>query len=110
MPEAFTRANQRVGPDTVTVLEAARRLGLYVVASASVYQGQLTRNLPPVVAQYVPGFSTDAQRALQFVRSTPGIGTALVGMKSVAHVEENAAVAAAAPMAWEQFRQMFAEA
>jgi aryl-alcohol dehydrogenase-like predicted oxidoreductase len=110
MPEAFTRANQRVGPDTVTVLEAARRLGLYGVASASVYQGQLTRNLPPVVAQYVPGFSTDAQRALQFVRSTPGIGTALVGMKSVAHVEENAAVAAAAPMAWEQFRQMFAEA
>jgi len=109
MPEAFTRANQRVGKDTVTVLEAARRLGIYVIASASVYQGQLTRNLPSVVAEYVPGFTTDAQRALQFVRSTPGIGTALVGMKSVAHVEENAAVAAAAPMAWEQFRRMFAE-
>lgn len=107
MPEAFTRANQRVGPDTVTVLEAARRLGLFVMASASVYQGQLTQNLPPVVAEYVPGFTSDAQRALQFVRSTPGIGTALVGMKSLAHVEENAAVAAAAPMAWEQFRRMF---
>jgi len=109
MPEAFTRANQRVGQDTVTVLEAARRLGIYVMASASVYQGQLTRNLPPVVAEYMPGFTTDAQRALQFVRSTPGIGTALVGMKSIAHVEENAAVAAAAPMAWEQFGRMFAE-
>lgn len=109
MPEAFTRANQRVGADTVSVLEAARRLGVYVVASASVYQGQLTRNLPEVVAQYVPGFASDAQRALQFVRSTPGVGTALVGMKTIAHVEENAAVAAAAPMAWEQFRRMFSE-
>jgi aryl-alcohol dehydrogenase-like predicted oxidoreductase len=110
MPEAFTRANQRVGSETVPVLEAARRLGVYVMASASVYQGQLTRNLPAVVAEYVPGFGSDAQRALQFVRSTPGIGTALVGMKTVAHVEENAAVAAASPMVWEQFRRMFSEA
>lgn len=110
MPEAFTRANQRVGKDTVTLLEAARRLDVYVMASASVYQGQLTRNLPAVVAEYVPGFDTDAQRALQFVRSTPGIGTALVGMKSVAHVEENAAVAARPPMEWERFRRMFSEA
>lgn len=110
MPEAFTRANQRVGKETVTPLEAARRLGVYVMASASVYQGQLTRDLPAVVADYLPGLGTDAQRALQFVRSTPGIGTALVGMKSLAHVEENAAVAAVPPMAWDQFKRMFSEA
>lgn len=109
MPEAFTRANQRVGRDTFPLLEAARRLGIFVMAAASVYQGQLTRNLPGVVAEYLPGFSTDAQRALQFVRSTPGIGTALVGMKSVAHVEENAAVGALPPMAWDDFRRMFSE-
>jgi aryl-alcohol dehydrogenase-like predicted oxidoreductase len=110
MTEAFTRANQRVGGDTVTALEAARRLGLYVVASASVYQGALTRDLPPVVADYLPGLRTDAQRALQFVRSTPGVGTALVGMKTLAHVEENAAVAVVPPMVWEQFKRMFSEA
>lgn len=110
MPEAFTRANQRVGGQTVTALEAARRLGVYVMASASIYQGQLARNLPPVVAEYLPGFAADAQRAIQFVRSTPGIGTALVGMKSVAHVEENAAVAATAPMPWEQFGRLFTQA
>lgn len=110
MPEAFTRANQRVGEETVTVLEAARRLGLYVMASASVHQGQLTRNLPPVLAEYLPGLGSDAQRALQFVRSTPGIGTALVGMKAVAHVEENAAVAATVPMPWEQFGRLFTAA
>lgn len=110
MPEAFTRANQTVGTDVVPVLEAARRFDVYVMASASVYQGQLTRNLPPVIAQYVPGFETDGQRALQFVRSTPGIGTALVGMKTVAHVEENAVVARTSPLAWEEFRRMFSEA
>ena len=109
MPEAFTRANQQVGADTVPALHAAQRLGLHVMASASVYQGQLTRNLPPVVAEYLPGLTTDAQRALQFVRSTPGIGTALIGMKSVAHVEENARVAETPPMAWEQFERLFTQ-
>jgi aryl-alcohol dehydrogenase-like predicted oxidoreductase len=110
MPEAFTRATQRVGGEVVSALEAARRLDLYVMASASVYQGQLTRGLPGVIAQFLPGLATDAQRALQFVRSTPGIGTALVGMKSAAHVEENAAVAGAPPMPWEEFKRLFTEA
>ncbi len=107
MPEAFTRPNQKVGKDMVSTLEAARRLGVYVMASASVYQGQLTRNLPAVIGEFLPGLGTDAQRALQFVRSTPGIGTALVGMKSAAHVEENAGVAASPPVPWDQFKRLF---
>ena len=110
MTEAFTRANQRLGKDTVSTLEAAKRLDVYVMASASVYQGQLTRNLPPLFAEYLPGLTTDAQRALQFARSTPGIGTALVGMKSTAHVDENAGVAAAPPIPWEKFKNLFAAA
>lgn len=110
MTEAFTRANQKVDGDVVTALEAARRLNLYVMASASIYQGRLARDLPSVVADFLPGFSADAQRALQFVRSTPGIGTALVGMKSVAHVEQSAAVVRAAPMPWEQFQRLFTKA
>jgi len=107
MTEAFTRANQRVGKDTVPALEAARRLGIYVMASASVHQGQLTRNLPPMLTEFLPGLQTDAQRALQFVRSTPGVGTALVGMKTVAHVDENAGVAATTPMPWNEFGRLF---
>jgi aryl-alcohol dehydrogenase-like predicted oxidoreductase len=110
MTEAFTRANQQVGSETVTALEAARRLDLYVMASAAVHQGQLTRNLPAVLAEFLPGLETDAQRALQFVRSTPGIGTALVGMKTVAHVHENAGVGAVAPLPWDNFKRMFSEA
>jgi aryl-alcohol dehydrogenase-like predicted oxidoreductase len=110
MTEAFTRATQRASADLVTVVEAARRLGIYVVASASVHQGQLTRNLPPVVAQYLPGLETDAQRALQFVRSTPGIGTALVGMKSTEHVEENALVTGVRPLPAADFARLFTPA
>jgi aryl-alcohol dehydrogenase-like predicted oxidoreductase len=109
MTEAFTRANQRVKDRMVPVLEAARELGVTVMASASLHQGQLMR-LPPVMAEYIPGLGTDAQRALQFVRSTPGIGTALVGMKTPAHVDENAAVGAIPPMVWEQFQRLFSAA
>jgi predicted aldo/keto reductase-like oxidoreductase len=109
MPEAFTRANQKVDGVFVSTLEAARRLGMYVMASASVYQGQLTRGLPSVVTDYLPGFTSDAQRAIQFVRSTPGVGTALVGMKTLDHVEDTAGVAATSPMPWEQFKRLFNE-
>jgi predicted aldo/keto reductase-like oxidoreductase len=94
----------------VPALAAAQRLGLYVMASASVYQGQLTRNLPAMIADYLPGLDTDAQRAIQFVRSTPGIGTALVGMKSVAHVDENGGVAARPPVPWDEFQRLFSAA
>jgi aryl-alcohol dehydrogenase-like predicted oxidoreductase len=110
MPEAFVRANQTVQGALVPLVEAARRLGVFVVASASVYQGQLARNLPPMVATLLPGLATDAQRALQYVRSTPGIGTALVGMKSATHVEENAGVAAVPPQPWAEFQRFFAAA
>ena len=110
MPEAFTRGNQRLGEAVVSTLDAAGKLGLYVMASAPIYQGKLAQNLPPVIADVLPGLATDAQRALQFVRSTPGIGTALVGMKSVGHVDENAGVAAAPPVPWEQFQRLFTAA
>jgi len=110
MPEAFVLANQKFPDGLVPALEAARRLGVYAMASASVYQGQLTQRLPAMVAEYLPGLETDAQRAIQFVRSTPGIGTALVGMKSLDHVEENAGVARVPPAPWEQFQRFFAPA
>jgi aryl-alcohol dehydrogenase-like predicted oxidoreductase len=110
MHDAFTRATQMIDGAAVTILEAARRLGIYVMASASVHQGQLTRNLPAEFATLLPGLETDAQRAIQFVRSTPGIGTALVGMKSVEHVEENALVTGVPPLPADDFARLFTQA
>jgi aryl-alcohol dehydrogenase-like predicted oxidoreductase len=107
MLEAFTLANQRADAGLVPMLRTAEHAGLYTMASASIMQGQLSRGLPPELGATLPGLATDAQRALQFVRSTPGVGTALVGMKTIAHVEENAGVARTPPVPWEQFQRLF---
>ena len=109
MTEAFTARTSRSGAEPVSLMEAAQRLDIYVMTSASIYQGQLARNLPPIIGEFLPGLETDAQRALQFVRSTPGVGTALVGMKQVAHVEENARVSQVPPLGWDQFQKLFNE-
>jgi aryl-alcohol dehydrogenase-like predicted oxidoreductase len=106
MPEALTRQNQALDDQTLTFLEAAQLHGMYVMCSASILQNRLTRGLPDVLAQ-VFGLETDAQRAIQFVRSSPGVGSALVGMKQVRHVEENLAVARVPPASLEQFMRLF---
>ena len=46
---------------------------------------------------------TDAQRAIQFTRSTPGIAAALVGMSRRQHVVENLGVAPVVPITPEQY-------
>ena len=97
MTEALAQANQPIGKAAVSVLQAAEQLGIYVMTSAPIFQGKLARNLPPALSQVLEGLRTDAQRALQFVRSTPGVGTALCGMTQVAHVEENAALVGMPP-------------
>lgn len=74
----------------VHLLDAAAELGVEVVASAPLLQGQLTQGLPQEVRDLFKG-ETDAQRSLAFVRGLPTVLSAAVGMKSVAHVEENLA-------------------
>ncbi len=74
MPEAITVKNEELDGESLTVVQAAQRLGLTVVGSASLLQGRI-----------------DPQSAIEFVRSTTGITTALIGMSNVQHVEENVA-------------------
>lgn len=107
MPEALTRVNQQVDGEWVSTLEAASRLGLLAMASASILHGQMARDLPPLVGEALRGLTTDAQRAIQFVRSTPGLGVALVGMKQIAHVEENLATAGVPPARPEDLQRVF---
>src|ERR1041385_3232764 len=107
MTEALTSQNQIVQKEHLSTLEAAQSLGITVMCSASIYQGQLAKNLPDVVGEVFTGLNTDAQRALQFVRSTPGVTTALVGMKQIAHVEENLKTAEVSPALWEQYGRLF---
>lgn len=107
MPEAVTRSNQFVHSGKATTLAAAKTLGLAVCASASLLQGQLSRGLPPIVANAFGGFATDAQRSIQFVRSTPGVDVALVGMKSVDHVRDTLETARRPPATVEELMRLF---
>lgn len=107
MPEAFALKNQSVAGQMVSLLEAAAHFGITIVASASLMQSRLASKLPGFIREHLSGLDTDAQRAIQFVRSTPGLGIALVGMSQVAHVEENLKVASISPLSRENFMRLF---
>ena len=88
MTEAVRVPTQCIGADRVSLLEAAHRVGVAVVGSATLMQSQLTRSLPDQLRSAFPGFNSDARRAIAFAQSLP-VTAALVGMKSVAHLEQN---------------------
>ncbi len=110
MPEAHISPNQKVGDKYVSSLEAADHFGITVMCSASMLQARLAGNLPDFIRQSLVGLTSDAQRAIQFVRSTPGVTTALVGMSHRAHVEENMMAARVAPLSLEDFNRMIESA
>jgi len=107
MPEAVTLANQPVNQQRGTTLAVASAMNIGVCASASLLQGRLAKGLPPILREALDGFGSDAQRSIQFVRSTPGINVALVGMKSAAHVADTLATAAHAPATQDQLMKLF---
>lgn len=93
--EAATLNSQVVEGKRVSLLTAAQKLGVSVVASASLMQANLCKGLPEETRKSFTDLgknATDAQCALQFVRTTPGILTGLAGMRTLSHVEENAGV------------------
>jgi aryl-alcohol dehydrogenase-like predicted oxidoreductase len=100
MPEGFTNG----------VLEQAAQYGMAVVASASLLQARLSRGLPEALAEKFPALSSDAQRAIQFTRSTPGITVALVGMSQAAHVAENLRLAGVPPLPQSEYLELFQRA
>lgn len=93
----------------VSVLASAIDLGITVVASSSLLQGRLARDLPMHLARMLPELRTDAQRSIQFTRSSPGIASALVGMRSMAHLIENLAVSDVSPIPFSTYQRLSAE-
>jgi aryl-alcohol dehydrogenase-like predicted oxidoreductase len=94
MSEAVRVPTQRLGGRRVVpLLQATAELGITVVASATLMQSRLASELPDAVRESFPSLKTDAQRAIAFVRSLPGVTCALIGMRTLAHVDENVAAA-----------------
>ncbi|MGA2484079.1 MAG: aldo/keto reductase [Candidatus Acidiferrales bacterium] len=106
MTEALTLGNQPMAGQLRTMMETAGELGISLIGSAALLQGQVARNLPGFVREAF-GLATDAESALQFARSAPGITTALVGMSHVEHVRANAKLVGVPPATVDQFAKLF---
>jgi len=107
MPEALFFQNQKLGDEYVSVVEAAQSFGITTAASGSLMQGQVARGLPESIRDSLGSLATDGQTGIQFVRSAPGITTALVGMSNVAHVEENLQLVRVEPASTEDLLSLF---
>ncbi len=107
MPEAVSMANQPVNGTMTSLVNAAHEFDISLMASASIFQGRVAQNLPDFVGDAFPGLQSDAQRALQFVRSTPGMTVALVGMRQSIHVDENLALTNVPPASVEDYQKLF---
>lgn len=87
-PEARHEPTQVVNGVLLPVFEAAEQLGLYTCVSASAMQGaSCDAEQAQKLRMAVPGASL-AMASLQMVRTTPGVGSALVGMRRIAHLED----------------------
>lgn len=110
MPEALL-ATQPGDEGPEPILEAARKLDMAVVTSASIMQGRLVGRLPPPMAAALgEGLNGDGQRALQFTRSCPGVTSALIGLKQPAHVDQALALASRPPLAPKDFLKVLGPA
>ena len=107
MPEAYLFKNQALRGKVLAPFEAAENLGVSVMCSASILQGKLAHSIPFHLRAGLGNPTTDAMASIQFVRSTPGVTTALVGMSRAAHVEENMNLAQTAVVARADFDKLF---
>jgi aryl-alcohol dehydrogenase-like predicted oxidoreductase len=91
MLEAFAYGNQARNGQAASLLAQAPEFGVAVVASGSLSQGNLAEGLSPQLKSLFNAGS-DAEAAIQFVRSGTNLTTALVGMGQKHHAELNAAI------------------
>jgi aryl-alcohol dehydrogenase-like predicted oxidoreductase len=106
MPEAYGLANQRVERGKMPILATAARLGIAVMGSATLYQARLTQGLPGVVGSIL-GMNSDAENAIQFSRSAPGLTTSLIGMGHWEHVAANLRPALTRPTPPQEWKKLF---
>ncbi|MGA8498478.1 MAG: aldo/keto reductase [Xanthobacteraceae bacterium] len=85
-PEIATKRTQLRTKKRATLLEIADREGMLVLTSATLAGGLLA--VPGVLSRGPDYAKTCAQKAIDFSCSTFGVTSALVGMRSRAHVKE----------------------
>jgi aryl-alcohol dehydrogenase-like predicted oxidoreductase len=113
MPEAYALANQTLtnqssGKQKQPLLTIANQLGIAVVGSATLHQGKLTQGLPDFIGEIL-GLTTDAENALQFSRSAPGMTTSLIGMRHKERVAANLKSAVVPPTPAGEWNKLFTQ-
>jgi len=97
--QALLGKNQTLGTENVSILQAAVKLGIGVFTSVPLMQGRLlVPGAMPDFGELIPSL-----RALQFIRSSPGVLAPLVGQKSLDHVSENLEIMKIPPMSEDEF-------
>ena len=84
--QAMMLKNQTVNDKQKSILDSALELGIGVFTSVPLMQGKLLEwaKSKPIFADASPSVGL-----LQFIRSTPGVLSPLIGQKSSQHVDEN---------------------
>jgi aryl-alcohol dehydrogenase-like predicted oxidoreductase len=103
--QAYMLKNQTIDGNAMSILDAAQMLGIGVFTSVPLMQGRL---LAPGV---LPGFGNlkPSLQCLQFIRSTPGVVSPIVGQKNPDHVQENLEIMNIPPMQKEEFDGLVAK-
>ncbi len=86
LDQALVMKNQFLDGIGYSILQAAAKSGIGIFTSVPLMQAKL---LSPNVLPEFGGLVHPSHRAIQFVRSTPGVISPLVGQKSPSHVQEN---------------------
>ena len=97
--QALLKKTQSLHGANVSVLEAATNLNIGVFTSVPFMQGRLLS--PGAMPEF--GDLKPSIRALQFIRSSPGVIAPLVGQKSPEHVLENLEIMKIPPMTEDEF-------
>jgi len=100
LDQALILKNQIVNGSEASILDAAINLGVGVFASVPLMQAKLLK--PNTIPEF-GNLPLASHRALQFVRSTPGIIAPLVGQKTAEHVNENLELVKIEPLSSTEF-------
>ena len=113
MGEALGLPSQ-FGPESegAALLDSVLGTGTAVFAIAPLVQGRVVQQveLPQALVSAFPEARSNAQRALQFVRSSTGVTSAIVGMRREDHVTENLALTEHPPASREAIDSLYEDA
>ncbi|HSG74077.1 MAG TPA: aldo/keto reductase, partial [Nitrosopumilaceae archaeon] len=96
---ALMLKNQPGNGNNISILESAKNYNMGVFTSVPFMQGKLLA--PGIIPEF--GDVVPSLRALQFIRSTPGVLAPLVGQKSEDHTKENLKIMNMPPLSSSEF-------